>query len=230
MGDETTVEAGPSPLPPERVARWSVAWDEVAPGRALSRPSSGSLLFLWPRLREDRRRPDWTRRPGEEDEYQPWWNREDSKVSAALLRPFYEELVASLAEQAGPPRFYFVDRFRAMRRVLGHLDTDRSLRVLSGFFLARPSPLEELAALVEGAEGNERSACTVTFGNPDRSILHVRHNERCLWLWLAPGQREGFDRLLARVGWNSSFLRTAMDWERSGTGLPAPLPPDSLRR
>jgi hypothetical protein len=226
MGDKTTLTA----CPPERELRCSVVWDELAPGRTDSGPPGGTLLFLWPHLRDDRRHPDWARRPGDDDEYQPWWNREDARVSAALLRPFYEKLLAFLSARAGPPRFHFLDRFRALRRALGHFETDRRLSVLSDAIRARPTPLEELTALVEGAEGNDRSACTVAFGTPDAALLHARHNERCLWLWLAPAVRQDFDRFREEASGSFRFLQTVMDWTQTGAGLPAPRPPRTLRR
>jgi hypothetical protein len=207
-----------------------VRWDELAPDRAGPWPAGGTVLFLWPHLRGDLRRPAWARGDDDaEDEYTPWWNREDSKVSAALLLPFYADLVAFLTERAGPVRLGLLGRFRALRDHLERLDADQPLGALAGTILGGATTPAELAALVEGAEERARTACTVVFGAPKAAVLHARRDERGLWLWLAPGVRDAFDRFVDGTGAGAAFLRESLDWAMTGAGPPAPRPPETLR-
>jgi hypothetical protein len=206
--------------------RYSVLWDEVVHGPSGPWPTAGTVLFLWPRLHGDLRRPAWASRPGDpEDENAPWWNGEDSKVSAARLLPFFADLVAFLCERAGPAQFESPGRLEAARRLLRRVLAGQRQGVGDG--AARP--IEELAALIEGAPGSHRGACTVTFGTPVAAVLHARREERCLWLWLAPALRDGFDRFGAEARGGVRFIRCAMDWSMAGTGLPAPRPPQALQ-
>ena len=216
-GQETSDRpASGSELPP-RASTPLVLWDEIGAGPTGPWPSGGTLLFLWPHLPGDLRRPAWAHREGEaEDEYAPWWNREDSKVSAALLLPFYAELVASLSARAGPARFEFADRFQAARAYFRRFVPGRRQRRLPGAVLARAASIELLTGLVEGVERSDPSTCTVTFGHPGAAILHARRDERCVWLWLTPRVREGFDRFLDGVG-GVRFDRRSMDWSETGS-------------
>jgi hypothetical protein len=205
-----------------------VLWDEVDPGRTGAPPAAGAVLFLWPHLRGDLRRPVWSRSADEaEDENAPWWNLEDSKVSAALVLPFYQDLLAFLAEQAGRPRPGLLDRLRAVRSHLrGHPTGQRSgalTAILGGAGLA-----EELAELAEGAEPGERAACTVAFGARKEAIVHARREERGLWLRLSPAVRRAFDRFAEGAPGGSSLVRRDMDWSVTGQGAPAPRPPEAL--
>jgi hypothetical protein len=203
-----------------------VLWDQVEPRPMGPWPTGGTVLFLWPHLRGDLRRPGWARRDDDpEDEYDPWWNREDSKVSAALLRPLCADLVGFLAERAGPARFEFVDRAEPGPWSLRRLAPGGRLRELATAFLTRTSPLDRLVALVEGAAPDDRDACTMSFGARRGAMLYARRNERCLWLWLAPDLRRDFDRFLDQAGGGTRYLRCIMDWSMSGQGLPAPRPP-----
>jgi hypothetical protein len=187
------------------------------------------VLFLWPQARGDLRRPAWSRpEDDDEDEYDPWWNREDNRVSAALLRPHCDDLLAFLAEQAGPPRFEFGERLEALRAYLRRLDPGHPLRAIASTFLNRPLPLDQLVSLVEGAGEFDRSRCTVRFGAPARAVLHARRNERCLWLWVARDFEAAFERFREEAGPGGRFLHSAMDWARTGDGLLAPRPPESL--
>jgi hypothetical protein len=207
---------------------YRILWDQVDAGAAGPGADGGTLLFLWPRIRGDRRCPSWARRADDgEDENAPWWNREDGKVSAALLLPFYADLVARLSERAGPARFEFLGRPDAVGQPARRFDTGQRLRALSNSFLARSAPLDRLAALVEGAEDGDRAACAVIFG-ARAAVLHARRDERCLWLWLTPGVRVGFDLLREETG--ARFLRCEMDWTMTGSGLLAPRPPRLPRR
>ena len=206
-----------------------VLWDEVPPSQAGSWPAGGTLLFLWPQLSGDRRLPGWAWRSSDpEDEYVPWWNLEDSKLSAALLRPCYSDLVAFLSDHGGPAQFEALPRVTAVREYLRRLDIGQRGRAAS--VTAGRNPVDDLAALVEGADESGRSACTVIFGFPDVAVLHARRDERCLWLWLAPAVREGFDRFREEAGDGNLFLRCGMDWFMTGNGMPAPGPPEAAPR
>jgi hypothetical protein len=208
--------------PGEEVVR--VLWDEVAPRPPGGWPAGGTLLFLWPQLRGDSRLPAWAVRPDDpEDERTTWWNREDSKLSAALLQPLCAELVAFHSSRAGPVRLESQGGLEAARQCLRRL-VDGALRLFrSG--TARPTRLDGLAALVEGAEGNAQADLTLAFGAPPAAVLHARYDERCLWVWQSDQVREDFDRLLVAAGDGSRFIRSGMDWSRTGKGMPAPRPP-----
>jgi hypothetical protein len=197
---------------------YGVLWDEVVPTMAGSWPAGGTLLFLWPHLRGHHLRPAWTRRPGDdEDELGAWWNLEDRKVSAALLRPFYAELLAFLSARVGAARFELLEPPGSTRIV-------QRVRALLGGTAPGLTPPDQLAALVEGAAPAERKAGTITFGTPVSAILHGRRDECCLWLWLETPVVADFERFLA-AGAGAPFHRCDMDWSGTGAGSPAPRPP-----
>jgi hypothetical protein len=199
----------------------------VAPIPAGPWPSGGTVYFLWPRLTGDRRSPAWSVRPDEpEDEDAAWWNAEDSKVAASLLLPFYAELLAFLSEHAGPGWIERPGLLQALRARLRRLDPGRRLRFLWGALPTRAAALGEVAALVEGAGGSDHGSCTIRFGLLDAAVLHARRGERCVWLRVAPGLREDFDRFLDRSG-GGRFQHCHMDWSGTGTGTPAPRPPEA---
>jgi hypothetical protein len=206
-----------------------VLWDEVDPGRSRAPPAVGALLFLWPHLRGDLRRPAWSRSADEaEDDNAPWWNLEDSKVSAALLLPFYRDLLAFLAERAGRPRPGLLDRLRALRSHLRGHPTTQPPGTMAGI-LGGAGLAEELAELVEGAEEGDRAARTVAFGARKEAIVHARRAERGLWLWLSPPVRQAFELFAEGAPGGSSLIRRDMDWSATGQGAPAPRPPEAPR-